>query len=123
MPRLALALLFMLPAVSAAPVPKALKGKAPLVSGTKWVGEQEAEDISPVELTFHADGKMTWHYPKRKQTYHDGFRQQDGVTLTYDVNKRYAWTTLTYKDGVFEGTATNVKGVTWKVKLTPVETK
>ncbi|MCU0704502.1 MAG: hypothetical protein MUF18_11045 [Fimbriiglobus sp.] len=106
--------------VFAAPIPKALlKPKVPLVAGTKWVAEQEASDISPCEFTFHGGGGMTWGYPTRKQAFTDGRWEQTGDTLTYSVNNRYAWTNLTYQDGEFVGTATNVKGKTWKVTLRP----
>jgi hypothetical protein len=120
---LALVLLVLAVPVVAAPVPKSVKSKVPDVRGTKWLGELSDPDMSPVEYTFHEDGKLTWHYPKRKQTFTDATWQQTGDTITHRVDDGYAWTTATYKDGGFEGTGTNVRGVTWTEKLTPAEKK
>lgn len=47
----------------------------------------------------------------------------DGDTLTWAMNNGFSTYSLTFKDGVFEGTAENKKGQTWKVKLTPAEKK
>jgi len=116
-------LLFTLP-VLAAPVPKSVKPKSsvPSLAGTRWVGVNSVADLGTIEYEFKDGGDLS--YAKHNgQTRTNGTWKQDGDTLTWSVNNGYANYTLTYKDGAFEGSATNVKGVTWQIKLSPVEKK
>ncbi len=116
-------LVFALP-ISAAPVPKAVKAKssAPPLTGTKWSGVHTVSDLGTIEYEFK-DGGTLDYLSKGAASRTTGTWKQDGDTLTWSVNKGYATDTLTWQDGVYEGTASNVKGVTWKVKLTPIEKK
>lgn len=97
-----------------APVPEAVKVKAPPLAGTTWVGQDETH--GRVEYTFEAGGRLAYTYGGT--TYRNGTWAQTGDTLTWQTNDRYAEFTLRFRAGGFEGTAENVTGRTWAVKLT-----
>ena len=112
---LAVALLFTLPLV-AAPVPKAVKKPAvPQVAGTSWVGSNG--DNSSYEYTFTADGTFTAEQNGRP--YSKGTWKQDGDTLEWEFNSRYAVYTVAFARDAFEGAAVNVRGRSWPVTLKP----
>ena len=121
MPRALFALLLFALSLLAAPVPKGIKAKAPPLVGTTWVGEN-ASDVGRVTYSFEEGGRLVCS--KNGQPYTKNATNtwaQDGDTLTWSVNGGYATATLTRTDGGYEGTATNVKGKTWAVKLSPTE--
>ncbi len=123
MPRIIfLALLLAVP-LAAAPVPTAMKKpKAPPLVGTKWVGVHTDKGLGTVEYEFREDGVLA-STKRGNETTTTNTWAADGDTLTWSVNNGYANYTFTLKDGKYEGTALNVKGVTWKVTLTPAEKK
>jgi hypothetical protein len=109
-------LLFALPAV-AAPVPKGVKKPfVPAVAGTHWHGSKG--DDTTCDYTFHPDG--TFSAEQNGRLYSKGTWKQDGEALEWEFNNRYSVYTVTLKDGTYTGTATNVKGKSWAVTLTPL---
>jgi hypothetical protein len=121
MPRLALAalLLFAAPLV-AAPVPKALKKPTvPQMVGTTWTGTNGGTELGTFEYTFREGGQFT--ATRNGQPYSNGTWKQDGDTVEWEFNNRYAVYTLTFKEGGFEGAANNINGKSWGVTLVKKE--
>ena len=115
----ALAALLLAGTALSAPVPKAIKRQAaPPLLGTTWVGENSGQVRGSHEYTFGEGGKFS--ATTNGKPYTGGTWKQDGETVEWEFNNRFSVYTVTYKDGVFEGTATNRQGKTWNVTLRPV---
>jgi len=117
--RLAFSFVLLAASVSlAAPVPKALgkKPDVPQVVGTTWNGSNGGNGT--YDYTFNPDG--TFSAGNGGQATTKGTWKQDGESLEWEFNNRYAVYTVTFKDGTFEGTASNIKGKSWPVILKPL---
>lgn len=115
----AFALLLFASAAVAAPVPKAIKPKAPPLVGTSWVGVHDATaSLGTVGYEFKEGGELG---VIKRGTASRGVNTwvQEGDTVTLSVNNGYTKYTFTSKDGGYEGTAVNKVGKTWTVKLSP----
>lgn len=110
-------LVFALP-LAAAPVPKSLvkKPAVPRVVGTTWNGSNGGNGT--YDYMFNADGSFTAMLNGRPTS--KGTWKQEGESLEWEFNNRYSVYTVTFKDGTFEGTASNIKGKSWPVVLRPV---
>jgi len=104
--------------LTAAPVPKALKAKAPSVAGTSW---QQLDDSRMVTYTFEANGRLSYRIEGNHLNRECGSWKQDGDKITWDTHNHYADYEATFADGAFEGTAKSVEGKTWKLTLRPAE--
>lgn len=106
-------------AVSAAPVPKSLKPKAPSLVGTTWVSNEDEVKLGVLEYTFHEGGRLTWRNQNGAQVWTEGSWRQEGEHLYWEVNKRYVDYDVDFVGGQFEGVAVNKNNLKWKITLTP----
>lgn len=113
------ALVVFAPVAFTAPVPKALKTKAPDVTGTVWISDENEVKLGVLEYTFHEGGKLTWQQQGSQHTNTAGSWKQDGDHLYWEVNQRYVDYNTDFKGGKFEGGALNKVNKRWTIALKP----
>jgi hypothetical protein len=100
----------------AAPVPKELKAVPPLAETTWAVTNSLGNSFT---FTFEKDGTLT--YTTRDGTYRNGKWKQTDKSIYIEMNDKYAEHNGEINGDTIEGTASNVKGVTWTWKMTKVK--
>lgn len=115
----AVVLLVAASAVSAAPVPKALKPKVPNLVGTTWISNEDEVKLGVIEYTFQEDGKLSWRNQGGSQVWTAGSWKLEGDHLYWEVNQKYVDYNADFVGGQFEGLAVNKNNLRWKITLTP----
>lgn len=114
----ALAVLIVGP-LTAAPVPKGIKAKAPSVLGTTWVMETDGSSRHEYTYDFRDDGSL-FEREDGWQTFSLPWKQ-DGDVLTWGFGNRPVVCRLTFSGGKFEGTWERADGELRPVTLRPKE--